>query len=280
MNEQSPRCLVCGNESFSTTPDYHNDLLKCNKCGFVFYKLIADDEINYVYDENYYEGRYYNYLADKKVTQKNFTNRLKVIKKYCSTGKLLEIGCAYGFFLELANKYFDVHGIDVAEAGVKYARDVIGLSNVKAGNYLAEYYPENSFDVISMFDTIEHLKLPNLFVEKAVKELKKGGLLCLTTGDIGSRMAQLQKKNWRLIYPPEHQVYFSIYSMKYLLERSGLELVNVSHPGYNRSLAMMLYLTIFKNNKIIGSSSLFKVLQKIPVYLNLYDIMFVIARKK
>ena len=60
-------------------------------------------------------------------------------------GKLLEIGCAYGFFLDLARKHWDVRGLDVAEEGVAHARDDLGLANVEVADFLA--LPDNGASI-------------------------------------------------------------------------------------------------------------------------------------
>ena len=61
-----------------------------------------------------------------------------------------------------------------------------------------------------MWDTIEHLKRPDLFVQKAAADLRPGGLIALTTGDIGSLNARLRGARWRMIHPPTHLHYFSV----------------------------------------------------------------------
>lgn len=276
----SSKCFVCDNDKFVPAFETADELIKCTECGFIVYKNVFDPAVEYKYDESYFEGRYYDYLADKKVVQKNFANRLKIIKQFINKGKILEIGCAYGFFLELAKKDFDVHGIDIAEAGIKYARNVLGLANLESGNYLEKEYPENFFDAVCMFDTIEHLKEPHLFLSKAANDLKSGGFLCITTGDIGSFNARIRKNKWRLIYPPEHQIYFSYNTLELLLNKLGFQIVHHSYPGYWRSLGLITYLTVFKNKPAIVKSPLFKFFQRIPIYLNLFDIMYVVAQKK
>jgi len=233
-----------------------------------------------IYDTSYFEGTYYNYLDDKYVAQNNFRKRKKTIERFIKGGELLEIGSAYGFFLEVVKNNFEVFGIDIGKEGMKYARENLGIKNAVSGNYLEKEYPKDFFDLVCMFDTIEHLKQPDLFLLKANKELKTDGLICITTGDIDSLAARIQKKSWRLINPPTHLFYFSFKTLSQLLENSGFEVINRTYPGYSRSLASMLYLMFMKKKNAFSESAFFKMLQKVPIYLNLFDIMFVIAKKK
>lgn len=273
-------CIVCGNTKFSSAAELNKDLIRCNRCNLIFYNDIHSVSPGSIYSKEYFETIYYDYILDKLIIQKNFANRLKTIKKFVKNGRLLEIGAAYGFFLELAMKEFEVYGIDVAGCSVKYAKDNLGIPNMACGDYLDAEYKEGYFDAVCLFDTIEHLKEPQRYLEKASKELKSRGVIFITTGDIGSVTARFQKRNWRLIKPPEHLFYFSYDNLRMLLERYGFEVAHKEYIGYYRSLAAIVYLSFLKSKKIFSESAFFKLMERIPVYLNLYDIVLVAARKK
>jgi 2-polyprenyl-3-methyl-5-hydroxy-6-metoxy-1,4-benzoquinol methylase len=232
-----------------------------------------------LYNNDYFESHYYKYFSEKAISQKNFQKRLDVVKQFLKKGKLLEIGSAYGFFLELAKKGFEVFGIDIADCGIQYASKELKLKNVVCGDYVDVKYNDNFFDGICMFDTIEHLQEPHRYLEKANKELAPGGKLFFTTGDIDSLAARMQKSKWRLIDPPTHLYYFSRRTIKMLLEKYGFKIIKITYPGYYRSLAFMIYFTFVKENNKFTDSSLFRMLQMIPIYANLFDIMFVVAQK-
>jgi len=139
------------------------------------------------------------------------------------------------------------------------------------------------YDVVALWDTIEHLARPDLYIEKATQLLKPGGVLCATTGDIDSPVARLRGQRWRLIHPPTHLYYFSRTSIGKLFEQHGLEIVHFQHVGYSRSVQQMLYSLLVLNRETEIRKAIYnavKPLFSFPLYLNLYDIMFVIARKK
>ncbi len=202
-------------------------------------------EFEVLYHSDYFKGEEYSdYLTDKKVLEKNFSKRLEVLKKYIDPNRhqsVVEVGCAYSFFLEMAEKEFShVSGVDVTPAGVEYARDQLGLNAYKPD--LLEWYFENKqFDVACLWDTIEHLRAPDKYIEKLGENMSSGGLLTVTTGDIDSRVARWRKNKCRLIHPPTHAHYFSVNTLTQLLDRYGYDVIHVEHFGFYRSVDNIAY---------------------------------------
>jgi 2-polyprenyl-3-methyl-5-hydroxy-6-metoxy-1,4-benzoquinol methylase len=282
-NSQLTACLVCGGVY---EPSSLPGLFRCSSCGFVSANLaIPDEALKALYNRDYFQGsEYQNYLADEEALKLNFDRRISTLRQIipgfdrCS---LYEIGCAYGFFLELASHHVGAAvGIDISEDAARYARECRGLS-AESGDYLTATLPR-PVDVIAMWDTVEHLKRPDLFVAKAARDLKPGGFLALTTGDIGSLNARLRGRRWRMIHPPTHLHYFSKQTNSRLLQRFGFEVVHLSHPGFTRNVRYILYILMVLRWK---RESLFKRIERLPALdlpltINLYDIMFVVARSK
>ena len=132
-----------------------------------------------------------------------------------------------------------------------------------------------------MWDTIEHLLSPDRFVAKAAADLKPGGYIAFTTGDIGSLNARLRGRRWRMIHPPTHLHYFSAATARRLLAAHGFEVVHMSHPGATRSVRSILYILLALR---MGRPRWYEAIGRLPLArlsfaLNLGDIMFVIARR-
>lgn len=276
-------CIVCNSID---NRKFYPGIVRCSSCDHIFADLeLSDEQYNKLYDHNYFHGKEYsNYKQDKKVLQKNFNLRLKILKKFKSfvSHNLLEIGSAYGFFLEVANKYFlKVKGIDITREGCYHAKNKLRL-DVICQDFLKWNVKSAQYDIICMWDTIEHLKRPDLFIKKINKVLKKDGLLALTTGDISSIVAKLRGEKWRLIHPPTHVHYFSRKVLLNLLTKHGFEVVYVGYPGFYRSLDNIFYNIFVLRLKF---ESLYKFLKQIFMfktnfYFNTYDIMYVIAKKR
>ncbi len=277
-------CPSCQNEDgLSHLWDTH--IIRCPRCelGYIE-RLPTKEEIEALYSAEFFKGdaSYADYVADKEGLQRNFRHRLRDLLKYSQGGKLFEAGCAHGFFLELAREHWDVKGIDIAEEAAKYARDELGL-DVQAGDFESRPPEPNTYDVIAMWDTIEHLYDPVLAVRKSAEALRPGGVLALTTGDIDALVPRLQRKSWRLIHPT-HLYYFSRRSMTWLLEAHGLEVVHISHPGNYRSLSQMMRVLTFGRSEKSWQHRLLPQVERLPfldlqIMINLHDIMFAVARK-
>lgn len=283
-SENKKTCIVCDGDKLSP---YLEGLLRCEDCGHVAADLsISEEELHALYEKNYFFGEEYcDYLKDKKVLQKNFRLRLKTLGRFLDRQRrrsVFEIGCAYGFFLEEAQKQFEqAAGMDVTPDGVNHARDELKL-NASQGDFLKHDFGDERFDVMCMWDTIEHLHSPHLFIEKMSKLTKPGGLAAITTGNIESFNAKRRGKDWRLIHPPTHVHYFSMDSLEQLLRRHGFKTVYRKHCGFYRSTDNVAYNILVLRKK---SEWLYQVLKKtgllsLDFYLNMYDIMYLIAEKE
>lgn len=281
------RCPSCQNSVGITYLWGLPHIVRCPKCGLAYVKTMPTlEELAHMYSAEFFKGSssYADYVAEKKSLQNNFQRRLPVLRKYAPSGRLYEAGCAHGFFLELARQHWEVSGSDISEDAVRYARDELGL-NVQVGDFESLPPAPNSYEVVVMWDTIEHLYDPVLAVQKSAEALRPGGILALTTGDIDTPVPRFQKKNWRLVHPC-HLYYFSRQSMTYLLEKHGLEVVHFSHPGNYRTLTQMAMVLTYGKTRENWRHSLFHQIEKLSflnhltINVNLFDIMFVVARKK
>jgi len=246
---------------------------------------LSDAELSDLYGRDYFHGHeYLDYIEERESLQINFRARLETLAKLIpelAAKKLFEIGCAYGFFLEtVRGNVAAAAGIDISQDAITYATGTLGVRAV-AGDYLTHVFAERP-DVIAMWDTVEHLRRPDLFVAKAARDLPAGGHLALTTGDIGSLNARWRGRRWRMIHPPSHLHYFSADTMSRLLDRHGFDVVHVSHPGNSRTVRSILYIILALR---LGRRGIYERLARLRVSgstltINLFDIMFVIARRR
>jgi len=275
-------CLVCGGR-YGASP--LPGLAACDSCGFVSADLeISLDELRALYAERYFTGgEYKDYVAERRLHEMHFLRRLNLLLRHVSQPKtktLFEVGCAYGFFLNLARERFQaVRGIDISADAARYARDVLDL-DVTAGDLLQQDSIGNP-DVVCLWDTIEHLDRPDAYLQKLAAVMPKGSVIALTTGDIGSLVARIRGARWRQIHPPSHLHYFSAATLAGLLRKCGFEVFHTDHEGTYRSLDTAAYIILnIKHQK----PELYRLLKKtgllrITFYLNLFDIVLMLATK-
>lgn len=261
-------------------------LVECGRCGFVSANLaLTDREIAKLYAHSYFHGdEYLDYAAEEESLRLNFKARLRTLQRIVPDllqRDLFEIGCAYGYFLDEARHLAkSVAGLDISDDAIAHGRNRFAL-DIAQGDYLHRPLGKK-YGAICMWDTVEHLQRPDLFAEKICHDLAPGGVLALTTGDIGSLNARLRGAKWRMIHPPTHLHYFSADTMRLLLERHGFDVVHLSHPGITRNLRSVLYyVLVWRARKI----DFYRLLSRWPVFdlritVNMFDIMYVIARRR
>jgi SAM-dependent methyltransferase len=276
-------CLVCNG---GLGPSRYAGLLQCVGCGFITADVyLSARELTNLYGSNYFHGEEYSdYLADQNTIKRNFRARLNVLLRYVkdpADKQLFEIGSAYGLFLNVARQYFQsVQGIDVSQPAVEYARSELKV-NVSQGDFL-DHSLDRPIDVACMWDTIEHLQSPHLYIEKLAGSMKAGSIIAITTGDISSHMARFRGQKWRQIHPPTHLHYFSRSTLERLLNRYGFVVRYCGFDGAYRSLDMIvaILLKVRRNRPDLYSALQKTGLLKGDVYLNLFDIVYMIGEKR
>lgn len=256
---------------------------RCGECGYVGADVtLSDKDFQALYGENYFfDGEYLDYHQEAKALLPSFKKRLSLLKKYISGGRLIEIGCAYGHFLNLARSDFETKGYEISPSAVRHCVDRLGLDVVQE-NFDAALVSPSSVDAVVMWDCIEHLNAADRFIKKASEVLKPNGLLALTTGNIESLVAQIRGQHWRMIHPPTHLHYFSKRSLKVLLERNGFEIVEMRTDIFWRSFRQVAYRLFVKGNRPLPW--VYQALTRLPwdpcIPLNLFDILFIVACKR
>jgi SAM-dependent methyltransferase len=276
-------CIVCGS---SDARPFHPGLLRCAACthGWADVELTPAQQAE-LYRRDYFFGdEYLDYVQDRAIIQKNFRARLAVLERFLDPARhrtLLEVGCAYGFFLDLVRDRLQATGIDITEDGVRHARETLGLDAI-LGDLLTHDFGGRRFDVACLWDTIEHLPRPDLFLEKIAALTEPGALLAVTTGDIGSLNARLGGKGWRLVHPPTHLHYFTRASLLRLLDRHGFEPVYDRSCGFYRGADFTAYNLLVLRWKLPRLYALVKKLRLtgFDFYLDLFDIRYVVARRR
>ena len=207
-------------------------IVKCKGCGLIHVALEQDVErrdLVETYGEEYFTGKVYkNYFEEKPVRMRLFSRKFDLIRKHLPlTGKILDAGSAAGFFLEVARQRgYDTYGIEISEFASTYAREQLNLE-VETGELQDSRFPANYFDVITMWDLLEHLPRPNETLMKARSLLKSGGELVIETLDVDCFNASVLRNKWPLYAPPFHLFYFSLRTLRMLLSRTGFKIIQV-----------------------------------------------------
>lgn len=251
---ESVPCNLCQGQDHKTLYKIaNNQIVRCRKCGLIFVNpRPKEEEILKIYENDYFQRKsydphsedfygYVDYLADSKNVVKTFARVYKHIRIYKDQGKLLDIGCALGFFLDLARKNgWEPSGIEPSTYACSYAREKFNLPVMQNTLFDADL-PEGAFDLATMFDVIEHFADPLNGLLKVNKCLKDGGLLAITTADadsllgrlLGPKLEDVRRAN-------EHLYVFSRKTIKEMLAKCGFEVLRIRTAGKYFSLGDLL----------------------------------------
>ncbi len=242
------------------------------------------------YSEGYFSGdpmrsAYANYRDDKPYIVGNMRKLLRHIQTIKPSGTILDVGCAFGYFIELAMLCgYEACGFDPSHYAVQEARKLIGATRVKEGPIHRVSYPPRSFDVITMLDVFEHLADPASDLRRLSTFLKDDGIVMIATGDTNSFMARLLKRRWTFYIPPQHLFFFHKRTLTMLLRQEGFMPVEWFRIGKWLSLRYVLHLAQTTGESHVGKW-LYRITNalgfgRLPLYLPLQDNMVVIARKQ
>jgi len=229
-------CNACG----AATPRarFERDgfhVVECAGCGLVY---VGEDpatiDLAALYDEGYYsggrEGVFADYLGQAPARRAAARRRLWSLRRLKARGRLLDVGCAAGFFLVEAKAHYQVRGVELSAYSARFAREQFGL-DVVTGTLQQAAFAGASFDLVTLWDVIEHVGDPAALLAEVARVLAPGGRVVLTTGDIGSAYARARGAQWHLMTPPWHLYFFSRPTLARLAARAGLQVERIAARG-------------------------------------------------
>lgn len=234
------RCPLCAHENLTfkfSTKDYfltgeEFDVHQCGFCGLQITNPFPDDlaSIAYYQSQNYYShpGKSMNPLAliYQLIRRWNVASKTRLLKKYCDSGNILDIGAGSGSFLESCqNAGFSVMGIEKDQNARNYCSTRMGLHVISPEH--DSQIDESSQDAITLWHVLEHIHDLHYNIEKIKLWMKPGAYLVLALPNPESPDALFYGKYWAGWDVPRHLYHFSSDTMRFLGKRNNLRLVNI-----------------------------------------------------
>ncbi len=280
-------CDLCGSDKtrlILTSKALDGPLVRCSQCGLRYVgtrrsHLTFGTESPLVVAERVRQAnRNFQDLKldeEQRLGSLNSKWRLKIIRDYCQSGRLLEVGCARGDFLNVARDFFAVHGV---EPNPELARSASRIAPIH--HDVVETMSEGGFDVAASFHVIEHVDSPRRFIQAMAERVRAGGFVVIETPNIRSMPFRIFRGYWRQ-FIPEHYFFFDPQTMTRLMESCGLKVEEIRSMGKFASVDLIL-------NRLSRFTSIVRPvdalarglgLSRLTFRINPRDVMLIVASK-
>ena len=235
-------CPVCLADTYK--PEYKVkgfNIVRCTNCKMVYVNpRLKDDVIYKIYRKDYFiknnysfsDFGYGNYDLTGYLRDKTFNRWYTEFAPFLLThqGKAMDVGCATGRFLNiLKNKgWRNIHGIELdIDMHNSLLNKGFNVKNIP----LEDCEPNEQYDLITLFDVVEHITHLNQCFEKLNMMLSDKGSIVIVTPNVESLQKKIFKKNWFQFKPWEHISYFSGETMQRLAEKFNFKIAYISECG-------------------------------------------------
>lgn len=281
-------CPICGDKNLKFKYTINNfTLVQCRSCELIFVKEICSQaELDYYYlaDKNRAADDTGVYSNQGNIENLNYYYKKlrSLILARISAGKILDIGCNAGQFLD-EMEGFERYGVERSPNHGKIAKAKYG-GNIFIGTFEDYQAPDFLFDCITLQDVLDHLVNPLEALKKCHRLLKPNGLLVVKVHDMSSWFAKISGRKFYALIPPMHLFYFNRTALALALKEALFDVVFSKHLGHQMFLSTVFF-RLSQGNENSIFFRLFKLLDRsrlgrIKIYKNLHDIITVLAVKK
>ena len=184
-------------------------------------------------------------MKDLNITRKCF--KLFCRENVPQNTKILDVGCGFGYFLKFCDEYgYETYGVDISKYAIKQAK-----LNTKAKLSVCDIetqilFPRGFFDVITMFDIIEHLECPYRVLKKIFELLTPKGLVLITTPNLNSLQRIVRQNGFIGFTDKTHLYLFTLSGLKFLIEQCGFKVIRLETLSTHQPPPIAEFLRITK----------------------------------
>lgn len=264
INMKNNQCYLCGNKEMKLIVPLDWPIKKCLKCHLIQVNpLPSIKEVNNLYQGDYWKKLSF-FSSQIQAHEKYFQKKITDIKKLRKSGRLLDVGCAFGSLIKEANdRGFISEGIDISSYAVKQCQKL----NLKATTgVITDVNKKIYYDVITAFEVIEHERDPLLTIKTAYQLLKPNGLLIVSVPGSDTLSSIIMGKFWFGYKNKEHLFHFIESSLNKLLRKGGFSNIIIK-KDIARSYLFTYYLErinyyLFKSKRF---NKFLLLLKKVPI---------------
>lgn len=260
------KCPVCNSINFNnvlTTADYlvsgeSFEIMECNECTLRFTNLIpVESEIDKYYKSDDYISHTTNTTSIfdviyKIVRKYTLRSKRKTVEQFFKTqsGTVLDIGCGTGDFLKIMKHHgWKISGVEVNQEAQKLAETNTSSIIMNQKDF---FQTEQTYDVITLWHSLEHLHDLKKYLQKISISLNANGVVIIAVPNYNSYDAEYYQKDWAAYDAPRHLYHFSAKSMNNLMGRFKFKLLhNKQMPFDPFYVSLLSEMSVRKKNNII-----------------------------
>ncbi len=232
------KCLLCKSIKTKLILEWKNgySVFQCLQCGASSPNIKLNKKDNHastVYENETYNKKFIREIHNQfEYRKKNFgQQRFLYAKKFITNKKnpyILDLGCGAGYFLSvLKDKKIRSKGLEVSRHLVDYCKN----NGLDVSSSSLELEDDLSFDLITMYDVLEHLESPIEVMKCINKKLKKNGICIAYTPNIESLAFEIMGSNQNTLLPFEHVCFYNPKSLNLLASKSGFQIISIETCG-------------------------------------------------
>jgi len=214
-----------------------DQVVKCKRCGLIYTNPRLNQDLIF---KGYSMGEDPTFVSQAKGREITFARSLNYIEKHAKKGKILDIGTAGGTFLHVAKQRgWEVYGLEPNTWLCDWGKKHYGI-DISHKSLFDQQYPDNFFDVVTLYDVLEHMGDPKRTLQECNRILKPGGILVVNYPDIGSWLSRLMRRRWIFLLSV-HIYYFTRPTIKAMLAKTGFKVEVVKPHIQTLSLGYLIY---------------------------------------
>lgn len=267
---EKTHCNICQADNYEVLiQDGLSSIVRCRNCRLVYRNpRESKEEYTQVYHSSYYTPLNKESWYKRKIDF--FKRAMQNIEKRKPRGRLLDLGCGFGYFLDLAKQRgWEVYGVEISPYAGKIATGELKL-NVFQGELNAAHFPDNYFDVITMWNFLDHLHDPGALLKEVRRALKPDGLVAMRMPNMDFQLpgfklfkaVEIATNIFGIKNPFVVHIYgFSKDTLKTILQRNGFRHVEIINSRLrNRPVAVI-------NNLFFASAELISCLSRGKIFI-------------
>lgn len=235
------KCPLCESENFKDYLNFEEEkayFVRCQNCSLVFLDPQPSPEfLSKHYDKDYVYGsedeintKLAKFFHDELKSNLQLAEmKMDKIEEYVgiNRGRILDIGCGISLFLKEAQmRGWQIFGIEPSRPVVRFVKERLSI-NITCRTFPDKSLPDSFFDVVTLWEVLEHLSGPVNVLREAYRILRPGGFLFLTTPNVRSLVAIILDRQWKAFSPPLHLVLFNYQTLQRIFEQVGFKVLRI-----------------------------------------------------